>query len=50
MQSYTRALEGTQEPILPLLQAVTAWQAPCPLTGDEEGASHVLLVFKGARS
>lgn len=48
-QSYTRALEGTQEPTLPLLQAVTAWQPPHPLTGDQEGASHVLLVFKEAR-
>lgn len=45
-----KALEGTQEPILPLLQPVTAWQAPRPLTGDKEGASHVLLSFKGGRS
>lgn len=44
-----RAPEATQETILPLPQAVTAWQAPCPLAGDEEGVSQALLVFKGDR-
>lgn len=42
-------MEGTQEPILPLLQAVTTWQTPCPLKGDVEGTSDVLLAFKGHR-
>lgn len=50
LRSCTGALEGTQDPALPLLQAVAAWQAPGPLTSDEEGAGHVLLMFKGARS
>lgn len=44
-----RGSDGTQETILPLPQAVTARQAPCPVTGDEEEASQVLLVFKGDR-
>lgn len=50
LRSRTGALEGTQEPALQLLQVVAAWQAPRPHTSDEEGASHVLLMFKGARS
>lgn len=44
-----RGSDGTQETILPLPQAVTVRQAPCPATGDEEEASQVLLVFKGDR-